>query len=204
MIGSVSVTCLTCSRMSALRMSAPAMGSTLALSSLCVAVLLCIALDFMFHLEKPWIRQKFNDTHTAGNLANNDNPGFADLLHLTEPVRWCRRLRWFSTQRVFKKSFWHPVHQLIASKVSFLDEAMLSYFLVVCELAPSHPFFFLFADSIFFSHIQDARFRQSSRAPQQRLPCPVVQVSNPYACNNRFTTWFHNAMMQRWHDLSKQ
>ena len=28
MIGSVSVTCLTCSRMSALRMSAPAMGST--------------------------------------------------------------------------------------------------------------------------------------------------------------------------------
>ena len=63
---------------------------------------------------------------------------------------------------------------------------------------------FLFADSIFFSHIQDARFRQSSRAPQQRLPCPVVQVSNPYACNNRFTTWFHNAMMQRWHDLSKQ
>ena len=25
--------------------------------------------------------------HTAGNLANNDNPGFADLLHLTEPVR---------------------------------------------------------------------------------------------------------------------
>ena len=89
------------------------------------------------------------------------------------------------------KSFWNPVHQLIASKVSFLDEAMLSYFLavyIVCEVAPSHPIFFLFAASIFFSHIQDARFRQSSRAPQQRLPCPVVQVSNPYACNNRFTT----------------
>ena len=128
MIGSVSVTCLTCSRMSALRMSAPAMGSTHQYSY--------------------------------------------DELELF----------------LLKKSFWHPVHQLIASKVSFLDEAMLSYFLVVCELAPSHPFFFLFADSIFFSHIQDARFRQSSRAPQQRLPCPVVQVSNPYACNNRFTT----------------
>ena len=109
MIGSVSVTCLTCSRMSALRMSAPAMGSTHQYSY--------------------------------------------DELELF----------------LLKKSFWHPVHQLIASKVSFLDEAMLSYFLVVCELAPSHPFFFF------------SRIRFSFRIFKMRgFVSPAVHHSNAY------------------------
>ena len=71
-----------------------------------------------------------------------------------------------------KKSFWNPVHQLIASKVSFLDEAMLSYFLavyIVCELAPSHPIFFF------------SRIRFSFRIFKMRgFVSPAVHHSNAY------------------------
>ena len=65
-----------------------------------------------------------------------------------------------------------PVHQLIASKVSFLDEAMLSYFLVVCELAPSHPIVFSFRGFDFL-------FAYSRCAVSSVQPCTTATLTLP-------------------------